>query len=148
MYETGLTGLQSPCLRPPLLFISIDIIVFAESQYVVNMGFEKEIIRAGTSTKPNRGQTVTVHCTGYGKNRDLKEKFWSTKDPGQEPFKFKLGLGQVIKGWDEGVLSMSVGEIARLTCTPDYAYGAGGFPAWGIMPNSVLVFEIEVLSAQ
>jgi peptidylprolyl isomerase len=112
-----------------------------------DMGFEKEIIRAGTGAKPNRGQTVTVHCTGYGKNRNLNEKFWSTKDPGQEPFKFKLGLGQVIKGWDEGVLSMSVGEVARLKCSPDYAYGAGGFPAWGIMPNSVLVFEIEVLSA-
>jgi FKBP-type peptidyl-prolyl cis-trans isomerase len=38
------------------------------------------------------------------------------------------------------------GEVARITCTPDYAYGAGGFPAWGIMPNSTLIFEIEVLS--
>lgn len=85
---------------------------------------------------------------GGDSRRDLNEKFWSTKDPGQKPFQFELGMGRVIKGWDEGVMSMSIGEIARLKCSPDYAYGSGGFPAWGIMPNSVLVFEIEVLSAQ
>ena len=102
------------------------------------------IIQNGT--KPSRGQSVTVHCTGYGKNRDLKEKFWSTKDPGQEPFTFAVGLGQVIKGWDESVIDMSIGEVARIHCSPDYAYGDGGFEAWGIMPNSELVFEIEVLS--
>jgi peptidylprolyl isomerase len=72
-------------------------------------------------------------------------KFWSTKDPGQEPFTFTIGQGSVIKGWDEGVLTMKIGEISQITCTPDYAYGAGGFPAWGIMPNSTLMFEIEVL---
>ncbi|MBA0556943.1 hypothetical protein Golob_027004 [Gossypium lobatum] len=49
-------------------------------------------------------------------------------------------------GWDEGVMGMQVAEVARLRCSPDYAYGAGGFPAWGIQPNSVLEFEIEVLS--
>ncbi|XP_039775018.1 peptidyl-prolyl cis-trans isomerase FKBP12-like isoform X1 [Panicum virgatum] len=147
------------------------------------MGFEKEILRAGTGPKPTKGQKVTVHCTGYekqqqpsgaqghgasssqgaaatsqqkrkrgvqhhGKDRDLSKKFWSTKDPGQQPFSFNIGLGSVIKGWDEGVMTMQVGEVARIQCTPDYAYGASGFPAWGIQPNSVLVFEIEVLSAQ
>ena len=70
----------------------------------------------------------------------------ATKDPGQEPFSFQVGLGQVIKGWDESVIDMSIGEVAKIHCSPDYAYGAGGFPAWGIMPNSELVFEIEVLS--
>lgn len=61
----------------------------------------------------------------------------STKDPGQEPFAFQVGLGQVIKGWDEGVLGMKLGEKARLTCSPDYAYGARGFPAWGYPSFSV-----------
>ncbi|KAL7501124.1 hypothetical protein ACHAWT_010875 [Skeletonema menzelii] len=110
------------------------------------MGFTKTILRAGTGAMPRRGQEVTVHCTGYGKNNNLAEKFWSTKDPGQKPFTFSVGLGQVIKGWDEGVIGMQLGEIAKIHCSPDYAYGAGGFPAWGIMPNSELVFEIEVLS--
>ena len=51
-----------------------------------------------------------------------------------------------MKGWDEGCLGMKVGEIARLHCSPDYACGSGGFPAWGIMPNSEQIFEIEMLS--
>ena len=63
-----------------------------------------------------------------------------------QPFTFNVGTGSVIQGWDEGVLGMELGEVATLDCTPDYAYGSGGFPAWGIMPNSRLVFEIEVLS--
>lgn len=66
----------------------------------------------------------------------------------QQTFTFNVGQGKVIRGWDEGVLTMKVGETARLNCTPDYAYGAGGFPAWGILPNSPLIFEIEVLSAE
>jgi peptidylprolyl isomerase len=110
------------------------------------MGFEKKILREGTGPSPTRGKNVTVHCTGFGKNKDLSQKFWSTKDPGQQPFTFCIGMGQVIKGWDEGVMAMKQGEVAQITCTPDYAYGAGGFTAWGIMPNSTLMFEIEVLS--
>ncbi|XP_008237212.1 PREDICTED: peptidyl-prolyl cis-trans isomerase FKBP12 [Prunus mume] len=112
------------------------------------MGVEREVVSAGTGPKPTVGQQVTVHCTGYGKNGDLSQKFWSTKDPGQKPFSFQIGKGAVIKGWDEGVLQMQVGEVARLRCSPDYAYGASGFGAWGIQPNSALVFEIEVLSAE
>ena len=84
-----------------------------------------------SSTKKNQHQTIITTT--------------ATKDPGQTVFKFKVGMGQVIKGWDEGVIGMSQGEISRLTCSPDYAYGSGGFPAWGIMPNSELVFEIELL---
>lgn len=57
------------------------------------MGFTKEVIRPGNGAKPRRGQNVTVHCTGYGKNRDLTQKFWSTKDPGQQPFTFAVGTG-------------------------------------------------------
>ncbi|KAM0871389.1 hypothetical protein ACQ4PT_039433 [Festuca glaucescens] len=112
------------------------------------VGFEKEILKPGTGPKPVKGQKVTVHCTGYGKDGDLSQKFWSTKDKGQRAFTFTIGLGSVIKGWDEGVLTMQVGEVARITCTPDYGYGASGFPAWGIRPNSELVFEIEVLSTK
>ncbi|KAL6202327.1 hypothetical protein ACLB2K_026035 [Fragaria x ananassa] len=69
---------------------------------VEQMGVEKQVLRAGTGPKPVAGQKVTVHCTGYGKNGDLNQKFWSTKDPGQQPFTFKIGQGSVIKGWDEG----------------------------------------------
>lgn len=59
-----------------------------------------------------------MQFTGYGKNGDLKVPFWSTKDAGQKPFTFKIGLGQVIKGWDEGVAGMDLGEVARVrTCS-------------------------------
>jgi peptidylprolyl isomerase len=70
------------------------------------MGFTKEILKEGAGAFPSKGAKVTVHCTGYGKNRDLTLPFWSTKDAGQSPFKFNVGLGSVIKGWDEGVIGM------------------------------------------
>ena len=110
------------------------------------MGFEKNITKAAPldAPTPKKGQSVTVHCTGIV--QATGKKFWSTKDAGQKPFTFTIGLGQVIKGWDEGVMGMQLGESADLTCTPDYGYGAAGFPAWGIPPNAVLIFQIEVLS--
>jgi FKBP-type peptidyl-prolyl cis-trans isomerase len=109
-------------------------------------GFVKQIIKEGTEKRsPTRGKSVTVHCTGYGKDGDLSVPFWSTKDKGQTTFTFNIGRGQVIKCWDEGCMTMKVGEIARITCSPDYGYGAEGFEAWGIMPNSELIFEIELL---
>ena len=61
------------------------------------MGFTKTILKAGNGVLPKKGQNVTVHCTGYGKNRDLTKQFWSTKDPGQRPFTFAVGMNQVIK---------------------------------------------------
>jgi peptidylprolyl isomerase len=98
-----------------------------------------------TQSVPILFESHSVHCTGYGKNNDLTAKFWSTKDPGQKVFEFPIGQNAVIKGWDEGVMTMKTGEKAEITCTPDYAYGAGGFEAWGIMPNATLMFEIELL---
>ncbi|EGD79510.1 FKBP-type peptidyl-prolyl cis-trans isomerase [Salpingoeca rosetta] len=105
-------------------------------------GLIKEVLRAGSGPTPPRGANITVHCTGY---LDSGKKFWSTKDPGQQTFSFKVGLGQVIKGWDEGCMTMQKGEVARLTVPGPMAYGPQGFPAWGIGPNATLTFEIEVL---
>lgn len=75
---------------------------------------------------------------------DSGAKFDSSRDRGQ-PFETRIGVGQVIKGWDEGVPQLSLGQKARLICTPDYAYGARGFPP--VIPaNSSLVFEVELLN--
>ncbi|GAA5840035.1 hypothetical protein JCM5353_005176 [Sporobolomyces roseus] len=70
-------------------------------------------------------------------------KFDSSVDRGT-PFETAIGVGRVIKGWDEGVPQLSLGQKAKLTCTPDYAYGARGFPP--VIPaNSTLIFEVELL---
>ncbi|KAK2193985.1 hypothetical protein NP493_4g13024 [Ridgeia piscesae] len=74
------------------------------------------------------------------------KKFDSSRDRNQV-FKFKIGKGEVIKGWDEGIKQMSVGQRAKLTCTSDYAYGKTGHPGI-IPPNTTLVFDIELLSLQ
>eukprot|EP00735_Rhodelphis_limneticus_P013897 TRINITY_DN785_c0_g1::TRINITY_DN785_c0_g1_i1::g.18470::m.18470 TRINITY_DN785_c0_g1::TRINITY_DN785_c0_g1_i1::g.18470 ORF type:complete len:125 (-),score=40.27,sp/Q8LGG0/FKB12_ARATH/60.71/3e-41,FKBP_C/PF00254.23/3.1e-24 TRINITY_DN785_c0_g1_i1:77-409(-) len=110
------------------------------------MGVTKEVLKPGTGRKPQKGNTITVHCTGFV--AATGKKFWSTKDPGQDVFSFQVGLGQVIKGWDAGFIDMSLGESARLTISSDWAYGPRGFPAWGIPPNADLIFEVEILKIE
>ena len=91
-----------------------------------------------------KGDTITVHATGVVKETD--KKFWSTKDPGQQPFTYNAGVGSVITGWDQGLLGAAVGEVRKLDIPAEEGYGKGGFPAWGVPPNGGLFFEIEVLS--
>lgn len=109
------------------------------------MGVTRTVKKAGSGATPKPGQTITVHCTGY--LADGRKKFWSTHDD-NNPFSFNVGIGQVIRGWDEGMLLMQPGETAELLMTSDYAYGARGFPAWNISPNASLLFEIELLKIQ
>ncbi len=91
-----------------------------------------------------KGSTVTCHATGIVKESNYK--FWSTKDPGQQPFEFQAGVGKVITGWDQGCLGMYLGETRSLTIPSQEGYGPGGFPAWKIPPGATLLFEIEILS--
>jgi len=105
------------------------------------MGVEVVSTSAGDGTNyPKKGDTVTIHYTGRLSNG---KKFDSSRDNGK-PFVTKIGVGKVIKGWDEGVLKLSVGEKATLTITPDYAYGADGYPPV-IPPNSTLTFDVELM---
>jgi len=103
-------------------------------------GMEMETLKEGTGAEVKNGDTVSVHYVGTLENGT---KFDSSIDRG-EPFSFTLGAGEVIKGWDLGVLGMKVGEKRKLTIPPDLAYGPGGVPG-AIPPNSTLIFEVELL---
>nr|PNR37180.1 hypothetical protein PHYPA_020287 [Physcomitrium patens] len=114
-----------------------------EVKLLKNGGVVKKLVRHGTDPSPETplfGDEVTVHYTGSLPDGTV---FDSTRD--KEPFTFKLGVGQVIRGWDKGVKTMRKGEQAIFTISPDYAYGKGGQPP-AIPPDTKLTFDIELLS--
>ena len=102
-----------------------------------------ETIREGDGAEAVAGKTVTVHYVGMLTDGS---KFDSSRDRG-EGFIFKLGAGQVIKGWDQGVAGMRVGELRKLTIPSHLAYGERGYPPV-IPPHSTLVFEVELLGVR
>ncbi len=102
-----------------------------------------EDIKVGDGAVAEPGKKVVVHYTGWLTNG---KKFDSSKDRGQ-PFSFTLGVGQVIKGWDEGVKGMRVGGVRKLTIPPEMGYGSRG--AGGVIPpNATLIFEVELLDVK
>ncbi len=104
-------------------------------------GLEYEVIKAAPANAPHpaKGQNVVVNYTGWLTNG---QKFDSSIDRGQ-PFVFRVGMGQVIKGWDEGVMLMKVGDKWRFTIPADLAYGNRAISV--IPANSTLIFEVELL---
>src|SRR5260370_22504359 len=100
-----------------------------------------EKINTGNGPTPKKGETVTVHYTGWLTDGT---KFDSSVDR-NDPFAFVLGTGQVIRGWDEGVATMKVGDKTKFTIPPEKAYGPQGYPR-AIPPNASLVFVWELLS--
>jgi FKBP-type peptidyl-prolyl cis-trans isomerase len=99
-----------------------------------------EDLVVGTGATAAAGDTVTVHYVGTFTNGTVFDSSYSRN----QPFVFRVGAGQVIAGWDQGVPGMKVGGKRRLTIPPSLAYGSTG--AGPIPPNSTLVFEIDLLS--
>ena len=102
---------------------------------------------AGTGASPKTGQTCVMHYTGWLYNDGVKgKKFDSSVDRGQ-PFEFNIGVGQVIKGWDEGVATMKVGGKRTLIIPAAIGYGARG-AGGAIPPNATLMFDVELLGVK
>jgi FKBP-type peptidyl-prolyl cis-trans isomerase len=123
---SGPTGAQDPPAVPRLV--------------ITDSGLEYLDLAVGTGREAGPGDTATVHYTGWLENGT---KFDSSHDHGK-PFSFRVGAGQVIKGWDEGVTGMKVGGKRKLTVPPHLGYGGRG--AGGVIPpNAKLTFEVELL---
>lgn len=107
-------------------------------------GLEYEILQEGSGANPSVGKLVTVHYTGWlNNNGEPGKKFDSSVDRGK-PFSFNIGIGHVIQGWDEGVMTMKIGEKRRLFIPSNLGYGARG--AGAVIPaNANLIFDVELL---
>lgn len=121
-----------------------------EDQYAdfttTESGLKYKITKEGDGAIPTSGQQVKAHYTGWLDGFDSIRKFDSSRDRGR-PFTFKVGAGQVIRGWDEAFLSMKVGERRQIILPPRLGYGDRG--AGGIIPGgATLYFDVELLAIQ
>jgi peptidylprolyl isomerase len=106
-------------------------------------GLKYIILKEGSGVKPTPGKSVSVHYTGYLTDGT---KFDSSVDRGQ-PISFAIGRGQVIQGWDEGIMLLKAGSRARLIIPHELGYGAQGYPPV-IPPSATLIFDVELVSAE
>ena len=112
--------------------------------------FARTDLREGDGAEATVGRDVRVHYTGwlYDPTQPDQKGRQFESSVGGSPFAFTLGIGQVIRGWDVGVVGMKVGGQRRLTIPPDLAYGSTGSGGGLIPPNATLVFDIELLEVQ
>ncbi|MBV9555419.1 MAG: FKBP-type peptidyl-prolyl cis-trans isomerase [Alphaproteobacteria bacterium] len=103
--------------------------------------------KVGNGTEAQKGYILSMNYTGWLYKNGQKGAEFDSSDKAGKPFTFKLGAGQVIKGWDEGIVGMKAGGKRTLIIPPDLGYGASG--AGGVIPpNATLLFEVELISAR
>lgn len=133
IFDVELVGVSGGALGAPTKVNDADYVTTAS-------GLKYHDFTVGNGASPQKGQQVVVHYTGWLVNGT---KFDSSLDRG-EPFAFNIGVGQVISGWDEGVMSMKIGGKRQMVIPPNLGYGAQG--AGGVIPgNATLIFEVELL---
>lgn len=116
----------------------------ADEWITTESGLKYKVLKEGTGAVPEPGQTVKAHYTGWLEGFDSNMKFDSSRDRGR-PFTFRVGAGQVIRGWDESFSSMKVGERRQIVLPPRLGYGDRG--AGGIIPGgATLYFDVELLA--
>lgn len=118
----------------------------------VSEGVTKKVLQPGKDFPcVSKGSIITAAVTGKVTDKKLamlystRRHFWSTKDYGGRPFTFKAGVGQVVQGWDEGVMTMCLYERARINISSEKGYGEEGYLNWKIPPNAGLTFETTIL---
>ena len=131
-----------PAAQPPQETATAQKSEKASDTVKTSSGLKYLVIKKGAGPTPKAGQTVKAHYTG----KFLDGKVFDSSIPRGEPISFPVGQGNVIKGWDEAILTMSKGEKRILIIPPQLAYGEGGMGP--IPPNSTLIFEVELVDFQ
>lgn len=112
--------------------------------------YTKSVLKKGDKSNfPKKGDTVSCWYTGTledGTVFDTNIPTVARKKKQTKPLSFKVGMGRVIRGWDEALLTMSKGETARIEIQPEWAYGKKGLPDSKIPPNAKLIFEVELVA--
>jgi len=134
----GATAALAPSISPAVAQTQAKPVTTASGLQVIDT-------TPGTGASPKTGETCVMHYTGWlYVNGQKGAKFDSSVDRGK-PFEFPIGVGRVIKGWDEGVSTMKVGGKRTLIIPPGLGYGAAG--AGGVIPpNATLIFDVELIS--
>lgn len=117
----------------------------SKNKVILQNGMKIEITKEGSGTPIANGEVAVMNYTGRFENGTAFDSNIDPKFGHVEPFTFTLGAGQVIKGWDQGILGMKVGESRTLTIPGDLAYGPNGIPG-AIPPNATLIFDVTLLS--